>query len=547
MYFSGQIEQKFDSCLMAVLAIFQGNLSQFFRLSFFLKLEDWDRNKKERMKHVSDYILKAEAIKKSFGGVHALKGVSLSIKRGEVHCLAGENGCGKSTLIKVISGFHGADSGQLEIDGQIYEKINPAQAIGAGVQVIYQDFSVFPNLTVMENLALNRELSQKKRLVNWRRFREIAKEAMATIDVHLDLDELVENISVADKQLIAICRALLNNAKLIIMDEPTTALTKKEVDALFIIIRQLKAQGISILFVSHKLDEVFEISDSFTIFRSGEKIFSGETKTLDSQKFAYYMTGREFAKAKPPEALKAKNPVLEVQQLSLKNAFSDISFQINAGEIVGITGLLGSGRTELVQTLFGYRQKTGGQILLDGQNVNVTSVRDGVSKGVGYVPEDRLTEGLFLQQSIKQNILVSKWDELSGFAGLLKQKALDEEAARWINDLSIAAKFPELPVQTLSGGNQQKVVLARWLALQLKILILNGPTVGVDIGAKHDIHQLIRKLAEKGLAVIIISDDLPEILENCHRVLIMNSGKITAEHQASAITQKELGDLIRSA
>ena len=494
-----------------------------------------------------DTILKADGIEKSFGGVHALQGVSLHIQKGEIHCLAGENGCGKSTLIKIISGFYTADAGRLEIDGTVYDKITPSQAIQAGIQVIYQDFSVFPNLTVMENLALNHELSNKRKIVNRKRFRIIAEQALAKIGIRLELDALVEELSVADKQLIAICRALLSNAKLIIMDEPTTALTKKEVQALFAIIRQLQQQGISILFVSHKLDEVFEISERFTIFRSGKNVFTGETSALDDKAFTYYMTGRDFGDSDPVPALQSAQTVLEVRNLTLPGAFSNISFSLHEGEILGITGLLGSGRTELVQTLFGYRRAQSGTIEIGGRPVTITSVKSAMRNGIGYVPEDRLTEGLFLQQPIRSNILVSKWEALSGRFGVLNRPRLRDEAARWISQLSIAARFPQLPVQTLSGGNQQKVVLARWLALPLKVLILNGPTVGVDIGAKHDIHKIIRGLAEQGLAVIIISDDLPEILENCHRTLIMRAGKIAGEAAAGDITQEKLGQLATTA
>jgi len=489
---------------------------------------------------MAEYILRAENIKKSFGGVHALKGVSIAIKKGEIHCLAGENGCGKSTLIKVISGFYTPDRGSFEIDGNAYDKITPAQAIEAGVQVIYQDLSLFPNLTVMENLALNMELSLGRKVVSWKRFEQIAKEALSKIEVSLDLHELVENLSVASKQLVAICRALLSNAKLIIMDEPTTALTTKEIGALFEIIRQLQAQGISILFVSHKLDEVFEISEGYTIFRSGENVAAGDTSELDQKKFAHYMTGKDFGDTQPLPPLESPELLMQVQNLSLKNGFKDISFDLMKGEILGITGLLGSGRTELAQALFGYRKADEGTVEIDGAPVAIDSVHTAMAHGIGYVPEDRLTEGLFLLQSINRNMLVSKWDEFSNIFGFLDGKKLGQESDKWIENLSVAAKFPELPVQTLSGGNQQKVVLARWLALRLKVLILNGPTVGVDIGAKYDIHRIIRGLSQEGMSVIMISDDLPEVVENCHRVLVMRGGRLAGGWPIGEVTTKML-------
>lgn len=495
---------------------------------------------------MSEYILKVDNIKKSFGGVKALKGVSLDIKKGEVHCLAGENGCGKSTLIKVISGFYTPDEGGIEINGVTQAKVNPVEAIRQGIQVIYQDFSIFPNLTVMENLALNMELMNKRKLVNYKRFRKIAEEAIAKIDFKVDLDELVENLSVADKQLIAICRALLNDAKLIIMDEPTTALTKKEVKTLFEIIKNLKEQGIAILFVSHKLDEVFEISERFTILRNGENIVTKNTNELDNAKFTYYMTGKEYRE----EYFKPKNisekPILEVKNLTLGSAYSDVSFELRKGEVLGITGLLGSGRTELVLSLFGIAPADKGEILVDGKTVKIRSVKDAIKQGIGYVPSDRLTEGLFLAQSIERNITVSNLDRLSSPLGFLKHKQIDEEVEKWIKDLSVATNNAIRPVQTLSGGNQQKIVLARWLANDLSVLILNGPTVGVDIGAKYDIHSILHKLGEKGLAVIIITDDIPEAMQNCNRILIMRKGKLVGEVLPAETTEKQLAEMATS-
>lgn len=492
---------------------------------------------------MSDYILRVDQVKKSFGGVKALKGVSLAIKKGEIHCLAGENGCGKSTLIKIISGFYKADEGTIEFNGRQMTDITPAEAIRQGVQVIYQDFSIFPNLTVMENLALNMELMNKRKLVNYKRFRQIAEEAVSKIDFKVDLHETVENLSVADRQLIAICRALLNDAKLIIMDEPTTALTKKEVKALFKVIKNLQQQGISILFVSHKLDEVFEISESYTIMRSGEHVISGATRDLDDVKFSFYMTGRGFESERYKPKRLSDKPVLEVKNLTLRNGFTDISFELRKGEILGITGLLGSGRTELVLSLFGIHPADSGQILLNGKPIKIRSVKDAIRHGIGYVPADRLTEGLFLPQSINYNIAVSKLDKFVNRTGLLSRDKIEAEVEQWIRDLSIKTNDAARPVQTLSGGNQQKVILARWLATDLSVLILNGPTVGVDIGAKYDIHARIRELADKGLAVLMISDDLPEVLTNCNRVLVMRSGKIAGSMNTEDTDEKQLAEI----
>ena len=487
--------------------------------------------------------LRVEGITKSFGGVQALKGVSLEIKSGEIHCLAGENGSGKSTLIKVISGVYEPDAGEIEIQGQRFSHLNPKEAIGLGIQVIYQDFSVFPNLTVMENLALNMELMQNRKLVNYRRARAIASNAVSQIGFKVDLDERVENLSVADRQLIAISRALLQEAKLIIMDEPTSALTKKEVKALFEVIKRLQSRGLSILFVSHKLDEVFEISERYTILRSGENVASGSTKELDRRTFAFHMTGRQFMDERYRSESLGVTPILSVKGLSRSGAYSDISFDLAAGEILGITGLLGSGRTELVETLFGILRPDSGRIEIKGKEADIGSVKAAIRQGIGYVPSDRLTEGLFQPQAINRNIVISVLDRLSGRFGLLRRGAIADATSKWIRELSIATKDPMLPVRTLSGGNQQNVVLARWLASDLSILILNGPTMGVDIGSKYDIHALMRKLAANGLAIIIVSDDLPEVLACASRILVMRAGAFVQELNPAETTESRLSEL----
>lgn len=488
-------------------------------------------------------LLKAVDITKSFAGVRALKGVSLEIMPGEIHCLAGENGCGKSTLIKVISGVHPRDGGTLEFDGKPMDKFSPIDAIMAGIQVIYQDFSVFPNLTVMENLALNTELAAKRKVVSKKRMRQIAEEAIAKIDFHVDLDALVGTLSVAEKQMVAISRALMFNAKLIIMDEPTTALTRKEVKALFNIIMKLKAEGIAILFVGHKLDEVFEIAERFTICRSGELVATGNIADLDDQKFTYYMTGRRFQ----DQTFRAENvteqPVMELKDLTLDGYYENISFSLRGGEILGITGLLDSGRTELALSMFGVKPATSGQILRNGKTVSIRKPQDAIANQIGFVPEDRLSEGLFLTQSIADNTIISEIDRLKTKSGTFDRKARKEEVDRWVQELAIATPDPNNNANTLSGGNQQRIVLAKWLACNPEVLILNGPTVGVDIGSKHDIHMILQKLArEKGMGIIVISDDLPEVLQTCSRVLVLKDGRIVYEAPSEGLTEQTILD-----
>lgn len=489
---------------------------------------------------MANSVLKAVDIKKSFTGVQALKGVSLEIAPGEIHCLAGENGSGKSTLIKVISGVYTPTDGHIEFGGKSYTKITPIEAILNGIQVIYQDFSIFPNLTVFENLAFNSELANKRKLVNKKRMRQIAKEAIAKINFDVDLDAKVGELPVASKQLVAICRALMFNAKLIIMDEPTTALTRKEVNALFKIILDLQKQGIAILFVSHKLDEVFEISERFTILRSGEMVYTGKTEDLDDKKFSYFMTGREFENLPFKPENVSKEPVLEVDNLTVDGFFEDVSFSMKKGEILGITGILGSGRTELALSLFGILKADSGTIKINGKEVTLNSPSAAMENKIGYVPEDRLTEGLFLPRSIGDNIIISEIDNYTTKLGLLDRKKVKEEIAHWVKELSIATPNPDNACNTLSGGNQQRIVLAKWLARDLDILILNGPSVGVDIGSKYDIHQILKKLAKEGLAVIVISDDIPEVLSLCSDVLIMRGGKITGSLKPSDTSEQDL-------
>lgn len=488
--------------------------------------------------------LEVRGVHKSFGGVHALKGVDLIIREGEVHCLAGENGCGKSTIIKIISGFYKADEGTITIQGKTYETLTPTEAIQAGIQVIYQDFSVFPNLTVMENLALNQVVANKKKLVSKSQYRKIALEAMSKIDFHIDLDRRVESLPVADKQLIAISRALLDNAKMIIMDEPTTALTKKEVDRLFSIVNKLKENGVTILFVSHKLAEVFEISDRITIFRSGENVISTETKELDDESFAFYMTGRRFDKIEAEhlseeERSDEKEVVLSVENLSAPG-FKDVSFELHKGEILGITGQLGSGRTEISLALFGLLKPESGLIKVKGKKVKINSVEDAMKLGIALVPEDRLTEGLFLPRSILTNITITRLKNLVNRWGKLNLKNQTNESLDLVKELNVKTNDHTLPVRTLSGGNQQKVLLARWLANKPDIVVLNGPTVGVDIGAKYDIHALLRELAREGISVIVVSDDLVEVVSVCDRAIVVSGGKITGELDKASMSEESL-------
>jgi simple sugar transport system ATP-binding protein len=495
---------------------------------------------------MSEPFIKLTNISKSFAGVKALQNVSLTINKGEVRCLAGENGCGKSTLIKTISGVYKSGGGVIEINGKQYKNFSPIDAIKEGIQVIYQDFSIFPNLTVAENIAMNLQLTNNKKLVNWKKIYEIADHAVKKIGINIDLTSKVETLSVAEKQLVAISRALLQDAKLIIMDEPTTALTQKEVNSLFKIVRDLKNQGISILFVSHKLEEVYEICETITILRNGKNVKDGDVNEINQSNLVEYMTGRKIEDDLfTPESI-GQTPLLRTENLTKKGAFTNISFDLYPGEVLGITGLLGSGRTELAKALFGILPADSGTIYLEQEQVKLKSVHDAIKHRIGYVPEDRLTEGLFLQQSIGKNMVVSVIDKLLNRSKLVNQEKMEAEMDKWIKDLTIKTPSADLPVSTLSGGNQQRVVLAKWLATNPRLLILNGPTVGVDIGSKADIHNIVRQLAAQGVGVIIISDDISEVIHNCNRILVMKKGEIVNEFHNTDISERELGHQLSS-
>ncbi len=488
--------------------------------------------------------IKLNNISKSFAGVKALQNINMVINEGETRCLAGENGGGKSTLIKIISGFYTPDEGTIEIGGKTYKSLTPQQAINEGIQIIYQDFSVFPNLTVAENIALPAERLDKKKTVNWKRIKERAQQGLDLIDVKMDLDALVGELSVANKQLVAICRALLQDAKLLIMDEPTTALTKKEVDSLFKVVRDLQEKGISIIFVSHKLEEVFEIAEELTILRNGKLVIEGHMKDFDREKFIYHMTGRRIEDKNFVANPKNDVPVLKTENIGIKDLFKDISFEVYAGEIVGITGLLGSGRSELARALFGLEKLTEGNMYIEGKKVKLNSAKDGIESGIAYVPEDRLTEGLFLPHTITRNTVAAVLDRNLTKLKMVDTKGITKKTDEWIKELKVVTPSGALPVQSLSGGNQQKVVLAKWLSTQPKLLILNGPTVGIDIGAKSDIYAYTQKLASEGMAVIIISDDIPEVLQNCNRVLVMKKGRMVEQLETANITEQAIAAML---
>jgi len=490
--------------------------------------------------------LELRGIHKSFVGVYALRGVDFSIRKGEIHCLVGENGSGKSTLIKIMSGVLAPDSGEISVEGRKVGHLGSGTSIGHGIHVIYQDLSLFPNLSVAENIAISELEAKGRSLIDWREVRGIARAAMDRINVSIDLEERVGDLPIGLQQLVAICRALTSELKLLILDEPTASLTKRDIDSLLAVVRDLQSKGIAVLFVSHKLVEIFAVAERITVLRDGETVGSLPSSELTNEKLIALMTGKTITQTRFQRTAGQGRKLLEVRGLSKRNNFKDVSFDLHAGEIVGITGLIGSGRTELALALFGVSPADSGEILVEGKPRRISSVQDAVKAGIAYVPENRLVQGLIMKQSVGDNVIAAILSRLLSPLRLIDPKKRREKSAQWISSLEIKVSDPAVAVQTLSGGNQQRVVIAKWLASDPKILILDGPTVGIDVMAKHAIHNIIRELAARGLGVLLISDEIPEVANNCSRVLLMRSGKIRSELDAEGVRIEELQRLVEA-
>ena len=491
--------------------------------------------------------LRLNRIHKSFAGVYALKGVDFSIKPGEIHCLVGENGSGKSTLIKIISGVYQPDQGSIFLEGKQLEHSDSASTKKRGIEVIYQDLSLFPNLTVAENIAFSQIKEGNKKIVDWKMVKKIAGRAMDRIQVKIDPAALVGDLPIGSQQLVAICRALIReDVKMLILDEPTASLTKADIDNLLKIIHGLQSQGMAVLFVSHKLDEVFDVAERITILRDGATVATLPSSELDNNKLVSLMTGQEVHGTKFEPEQKDTSVVLEVKNLSKTYNFKNISFKLCSGEILGISGLIGSGRTELANALYGISPAETGEIIIDGQPKTIRNVQDAVKAGIAYVPENRLSQGLFLNQSVGDNMVAAVLKTLVNKFGFIDRSRKKEKISDWVSNLMVKVADPVLEVQTLSGGNQQKVVIGKCLATEPKILILDGPTVGIDVMAKNSIHEKIRELANGGVSVILISDELSEVINNSNRLLLMRSGKIVSEHQSSEVTEVEIEEIIAS-
>ncbi len=483
----------------------------------------------------------------TFGGQRALNNISLRLMPGEVHCLAGTNGCGKSTLIKVISGVYQPDNGcTITLGDKSFSRLTPDQARSFGIQVIYQDLSLFPNLTVAENIAFEHNLHG---LLGWYRpgrLRQTAQRILEELNFTLDLDNKVAALPIAQRQQVAICRALVADARLVIMDEPTASLTRTEVNQLLRTVHYLKQKGISVVFVSHRLDEVLEISDSVTVIRDGQKVGTFPAAEVSSERLTELMTGLKLN-----YSLKAANQhdtriMLELDNLSRAGQYHNVNLKLYQGEVLGLCGLLGSGRTELALSLFGMTKPDSGKIYLDSKPVRFRGHEDAIKSGIGYVSEDRLTLGLVQQQSVGDNTVLAIMDQLRSRFHLIDEYRKNKIVYQWIEKLGVKVADPNQAISTLSGGNQQKIVLAKWVLTQPKILILDSPTVGVDVGAKASIYQLIHQLAAEGISILLISDEVPEVYFNCDRVLHFSEGTVLGEYFPRGITQQQLAEAVNA-
>lgn len=484
--------------------------------------------------------LELRGIRKSFDGVHALKGVDFDVQAGEVHGLVGENGSGKSTLMKVIAGVYTPDGGKIFMDGGEVADNSPFLSSTNGISVIYQDLSLFPNLTVVENIYMGKVVSDPDRIVRPGKYVQPAIDTLSELGVAIDPYDLVEVLPIAKQQVIAIARALTNKTRLLILDEPTTALTRREILQLFEILGKLKEKGISFIFISHKLDEVLEICDRVTVLRDGVRIGTEPAKRLGIRDVEAMMLGKSLSFGRKTSASIKNREVLRLENLGRKNNFADISLTLRAGEIVGVSGLLGSGRTELALALFGIAPADSGAVFVNGEKTVIASVEDAVRRGIAYVPEDRLLQGLVMDHSIGDNIVLATQDEYVRALRLIDRGAMEAASERWIRDLGIKTDSSRRPSRVLSGGNQQKVVVAKWLAMNPAILILDSPTVGIDVGAKSGLYDTIRRSAASGTAILMISDEMPELLSNCDRIYVMRNGRMIREFDAQKITEADL-------
>jgi rhamnose transport system ATP-binding protein len=488
-------------------------------------------------------VLRLTSIAKSFGGVHALKGVSFELMAGEVHALVGENGAGKSTLIKVITGAHLADAGTLEVNGQAIAHNSPNIAKKLGIGAIYQQPALFPDLTVAENIAIGLEERGAWRTVSWRRRYLHAAELLAKVGAEISPDQSVRSLGMAQQQLVEIARALGAEARILILDEPTASLSDREVDNLFRVIRELRGQGVGMIYISHRLEELGQIADRVTVLRDGTYVGTRMMSQVDRAEMIRLMVGRELSAVFPKITVPLGDVVLETRNLSCRHGgVNNVSLSVRAGEILGLAGLVGAGRTELARVIFGLTPADGGEIRLRGRAVHVDSPQRAADLGIAYVPEDRRRHGVILEMPVDANITLAILRKISR-GGLIDFARERELAASFVQKLGVKTPSIFVPVGNLSGGNQQKVALARWLAAEPAVIILDEPTQGVDVGAKSEIHRLMGDLASRGLAIIMISSELPEVLGMSDRIAVMHGGRLVGMLAREQATQEQVLEL----
>lgn len=493
---------------------------------------------------MSEYVLRLIGISKFFGGVKALQNVHLEVKRGEIHALLGENGAGKSTLMKILSGVYQPDAGEIEIEGNEAHFSSPQEARKAGIGIIFQEFSLVPYLTVAQNIFLGRELKTKIGTLDNKKMCSLAADHLQDLGVQIDPKTVVNQLSIAQQQFIEITKAVTDDLKILILDEPTATLTPNEVKQLFLLMRRLQKRGVSMVFISHHIDDVFEIADRVTCLRDGQYIGTKEVRDVSTDQLIQMMVGRTVSQKFPPKSTYEtilQRPLCLEASLSRGKDYQEQKITLHKGEILGLSGLVGSGRTELIRALIGAEKTNDKQVLVDGKEVKINSPYDALHFGIGYVPEDRKTQGVILPFSILDNTVLNTLTKTAKFHGIwVNQKKNKENCEKQRRELSIKTPSVKQKVRNLSGGNQQKVVIAKWLTTDCHILIFDEPTRGIDVGAKAEIYELLRELVKKNVSIILISSELPEIIGLSDRVLVMRSDKIVAELIGDAINSEEI-------
>lgn len=484
-------------------------------------------------------LLKMEHISKSFPGVRALADIDFEVYPGEILGFVGENGAGKSTLIKILSGVHMKDSGTIWLDDQVISPQTPYEAQSLGISTIHQELALVPYLTVAENIFLNREPRRALGLVDFRRMNHQAEEILHDLGAEIRGHKPIRELNVAAQQMVEIAKAVSHNARLILMDEPTSALSSKEVDALFALMRRLKEKDVAVVFVSHRLDEIRQIVDRIIVMRDGRRVGTLAMAEASEEKIIRMMVGRDVGLF-PKEATEVGQPVLEVRHLSGQNGVKNVSLTVRQGEIVGLAGLIGAGRTELVRLIWGVDSLTGGEVLIESQPARIKSPADALKYGIGWVPEDRKLHGLILGMDVQENTTMAIMQRISNLFGAVKQREAKKISSHYVEALSIATPGLSQTVRNLSGGNQQKVVLAKWLSTEPKLLIMDEPTRGIDVGAKAEVHALMSRLAQQGLGILMISSEMPEIIGMSDRVIVMCQGRITGEFKRGHMNQEEI-------